>query len=94
MILIDIDFLKVLQENASCIMEGFTSGQLQVRLPGATAEENARLAETVIESQEMIIEHIRAAAYAAIAAVDTATADGPLTSDEVMLMVPATPIEA
>tara|TARA_Y100000310_G_C20067997_1_gene528031 strand:+ start:201 stop:485 length:285 start_codon:yes stop_codon:yes gene_type:complete len=94
MILIDIDFLKALQENASCIMEGFASGQLQVRLPGATAEENARLTETVIESQEMIIEHIRAAAYAAIAAGKDAIADGLPTSDEVVLMVPATPIEA
>jgi len=85
MILIDIDFLRTFQENASCIMEGFASGQLQVRLPGATAEENACLTETIIESQEMIIEYIRAAARCRV------QADAP---DEVMLMVPATPIEA
>ena len=92
MILVDIELLKIILDNSSCVMDGFESGHLMVTLPNA--EENARLTETIINSQEKIIEYIREMAHAAVSASQDAYADGLPSSDEVMLIVPTTPIEA
>jgi hypothetical protein len=92
MILVDIELLKIIVDNASCMKDGLASGHLTVTLPDA--EESVRLTESIIHSQEMIIEHIREMAHAAVSASQDAYADGLPSSDEVMLVVPATPIEA
>ena len=92
MILVDIELLKIIVDNASCMKDGLASGHLTVTLPDA--EENARLTETIITSQEKIINYIREMAHAAVSASQDAYADGLPSSDEVMLIVPTTPIEA
>jgi hypothetical protein len=94
MILVDIELLKIIIDNASTVKDGLTSGYLAVTLPDASAEECARLTETIIHSQEMIIEYVREMAHAAVSASQDAYVDGLSASDEVMLVVPATPIEA
>lgn len=89
MILIDINLLKIISDNASCVRDGLESGFLTVTIPDE--DECTRLTETIISSQEMVIEYIREAAHAAV----SASQDEFASSEEgVMVMVPATPFEA
>jgi hypothetical protein len=89
MILIDIELLKIILDNASCVRDGLASGFLTVTIPDE--DECTRLTKTIINSQEMIIGYVRDVAHAAV----SASQDEFASSEEgVMVLVPATPIEA